>query len=48
VRSATACPQIIELHLVFDFFLDRQRFFPVDLRLNPEHDCPDERIGAIR
>jgi hypothetical protein len=48
VRSATACAQIIELHLVFDFFLDRQQFFPIDLGLLAEHDCPDERISAVR
>jgi hypothetical protein len=32
VRPATARALIIELHLVFDFFLERQRFFPIDLR----------------
>jgi hypothetical protein len=33
VPSAAARAQIIELHLVFDFFLERQHFFPIDLGL---------------
>jgi hypothetical protein len=37
--SATACPLIIELHLAFNFFLQRQRFFPIELRFQAEHDC---------
>jgi hypothetical protein len=32
---------------MFDFFLQRQRVFPIDLRLQAEHDCSDERISAV-
>ena len=48
VRSATARAQIIELHLVFDFFVHRHHFFPIDFELSPKHDGPDERISAVR
>ena len=37
-----------ELHLAFDFFPVLHHFFPIDLGLSPEHDCSDERIGAVR
>ena len=30
VRSATPCALIIKLHSVFDFFVHRHRFFPID------------------
>jgi hypothetical protein len=36
-----------ELHLAFDSFLILQHFFPINLGLSPEHDCSDERIGAV-
>jgi hypothetical protein len=28
-----------ELHLAFDSFLVLQQFFPIDLGINPEHEC---------
>lgn len=45
--SAAACAQIIEVHLAFDFFLEREGFFPVNLGFLGEHDRSDERIGAV-
>jgi hypothetical protein len=48
VESATAWALIIKLHLVSDFFLERQRFSPIYLRFLAEHDCANERIGAVR
>jgi hypothetical protein len=48
VRSTTACPLIIEVHLAFDSFPVLKLSSPIDLRLSPKHDCPDERIGAVR
>ena len=48
VRSAAACPQIIQVHLAFDFFLERYGFLPIDLGFLTKHDCPYERIGAVR
>jgi hypothetical protein len=47
VRSAAACALIIELHLAFDPFLVLYQFFPIDFGLLAEHDCSDERIGAV-
>jgi hypothetical protein len=47
VRSATAGALIIELHLTFDFFLQRQRFFPIGLLFQAEHECSDKGIGAV-
>jgi hypothetical protein len=40
MRPATACAQIIELHLAFDFFLDRQRFLPIDVGTPSKYDSP--------
>jgi hypothetical protein len=31
MRSAPACAQIIEVHAMFDFFLEGEGGFPVDL-----------------
>jgi hypothetical protein len=36
-----------ELHPVFDFFVHRHRFFPIDFGILAEHDCSDERICAV-
>jgi hypothetical protein len=48
MRSATTCTLIIQVHLAFDSFPVLQLLSPVDSRLSPEHNCPDERIGAVR
>jgi hypothetical protein len=37
-----------EVHLACDSFPVLKLFSPIDLRLSPKHDCPDERIGAVR
>jgi hypothetical protein len=36
-----------ELHLAFNAFLVLEHFFPIDMGLSPEHDCPDERVGSV-
>jgi hypothetical protein len=48
VRSATACPHPIKLHLVFESFLVFEEFSPIDFGLQAEHDCSDERNRALR
>ena len=48
VRSTTACPLIIEVHLVFGSFPVLELLSPIDFGLLAEHDCSDERIRAVR
>jgi hypothetical protein len=47
MRSATACAQIIEVHLAFDFLLERESFFPVNLGFLGEHDDYDATRAAL-
>jgi hypothetical protein len=47
MRFATACAHPIQFYLTFNPFPVLPHFFPIDLGLGPEHDCPDECIGAV-